>query len=337
MDARVLLDAPAEAGSRDARRIRDAGRDVAREAAHDAREDAPAENDASDAAPVPDAGMTKYDQNGGVTYATTQISVTAGSDTFTENVYIPSTPGPHPLVSFSPGLQQPAAAYTPYVERLASWGFVVLIRDDPGVLVTTTTVADDLTYVIATWLGAQNATSSSPLFGKVDLTKVGLAGHSRGGQGTLLAIEGGLAGKVVAWFGVDPVDASALPGQPTAGPTVGMIRIPTGFVGAQVSTQCSPADANYEILYSEVPSPSVAVTAVDASHTQFEDPASCVACGLCTPMGTANSAVVLGYSVRFLTAFFARELMGDASVGAAFQGAGGPGDIAAGLVTILSK
>jgi hypothetical protein len=47
---------------------------------------------------------------------------------------------------------------------------------------------------------------------------------------------------------------------------------------------------------------------------QLEDQASCSACGLCTPAGTADSAVVLAYAVRYMTAFFARELLGDARV-----------------------
>jgi hypothetical protein len=36
-------------------------------------------------------------------------------------------------------------------------------------------------------------------------------------------------------------------------------------------------------------------------------------------------------------AFFARELLGDASVGSAFQGAGIAHDVNAGLVTVESK
>ena len=54
-------------------------------------------------------------------------------------------------------------------------------------------------------------------------------------------------------------------------------------------------------------------------------------------MGTANQQVVLRYAVRYLTAFFARELLGDASVGKTFQGAGATADEAAGLVQITSK
>jgi hypothetical protein len=81
----------------------------------------------------------------------------------------------------------------------------------------------------------------------------------------------------------------------------------------------------------------VLITAVNASHTEFELQSACVDCGVCVPMGTANQQVVLAYAVRYLTAFFARELLGVASVGTTFQGAGGTADQAAGLVQITSK
>ena len=53
--------------------------------------------------------------------------------------------------------------------------------------------------------------------------------------------------------------------------------------------------------------------------------------------GTADASGVLTYSVRYLTAFFARELLGDKSVGNAFEGAGAAADVKAGLIQISSK
>ena len=51
----------------------------------------------------------------------------------------------------------------------------------------------------------------------------------------------------------------------------------------------------------------------------------------------SNPSTVLGYSVRYLAAFFARELLGDKSVGAAFEGAGATADVKAGLIEIAPK
>jgi hypothetical protein len=47
--------------------------------------------------------------------------------------------------------------------------------------------------------------------------------------------------------------------------------------------------------------------------------------------------MVLDDAIRYLTAFFARELLGDSSVGALFQGAGAPADEASGAITMVSK
>ena len=63
------------------------------------------------------------------------IHVDTGMRSFDEHVFIPSTPGPHPLVSVSPGLQQRSAAYVPYLRRLASHGIIAISHDDFGALV----------------------------------------------------------------------------------------------------------------------------------------------------------------------------------------------------------
>jgi hypothetical protein len=47
--------------------------------------------------------------------------------------------------------------------------------------------------------------------------------------------------------------------------------------------------------------------------------------------------VVLAYATHYFTAFFARELLGDAGVGAAFEGVNAAADVVAGRVVISSK
>ena len=282
-------------------------------------------------------GGAGYGADGPQAYTMTTASLNSGSDGFTVNLWIPGTAGAHPVVSFSPGLVQTSAPYFGYATRLASWGFVVLMRDDPGLLVSGDTVAADITYAVATWLPAQNTTSGSPLFGKVDLSHVGLAGHSRGGQATLDAAETGLHGKVQAWVGLDPVNTafSAGTAPSTNLPSIG---IPTTYLGAGVMTNCAPSGDDYQTLYAVSPSPSIAITVANASHTQFEDPSACPSCGsLCSPVGTANPQTVFDLAKKYLTAFFARELLGDASVGALFQGVGAATDEASGAITIVSK
>jgi hypothetical protein len=168
------------------------------------------------------------------------------------------------------------------------------------------------------------------------MTRVGLSGHSRGGKATLLAAENALMGKVKAWFGLDPVDVD-YQGTPGALPNIGTIGIPLGFAGATVSSNCSPANANYEVYYSAASPPAVAVTVEGAGHFDFLDQSKAIGEFLCTPEGTADPTTALNTAAHYLMSFFARELLGDSSVGPAFDGAGAQTDIAAGTIAVESK
>jgi hypothetical protein len=276
------------------------------------------------------AAQLDYDHDGAEPFSTSSATLTNAGRTFTENIYMPTSAGAHPAVSISPGLLQTSAAYAPFATRLASYGIAVLIRDDPGALTVTTDVEADVEYAVGTWM-------PTALAGKVDLTRVGLAGHSRGGKTTLLAAERGLKGKVVAWFGLDPVDTSALSGGAQARDTLATIGIPTVYLAAQVSSTCSPAADSSDMLFGLSPSPSVKIVAVNAGHTELQDQSACTECSLCTPAGTADPAVVLAYAVRYLAAFFARELLQATNVGATFEKVGAPADVAANRILLDAK
>lgn len=271
-------------------------------------------------------GASLYDSDGPEQYTTMQMTASGSGKSIPITVYVPSTAGARPLVVVSAGLQQPGAAYAPYAKRLASWGVIAVTRDDPGVLSQSSAVADDIAFIVGWLPGA--------LSGRVDTTKVGLAGHSRGGMASLLAAEGALEGKLSGFFGIDPVDNSG-----GAAMSLGTIAIPSVFLGettdgAGGSMQaCAPSDQNYDVLWHAAPSPSLEITAVGADHTQFEDPASCSFCTFCTK-GSADGATVLAYSTRYLMRFFARTLLGDPRIDATLNSAA---DVTAGLVQTQTK
>jgi hypothetical protein len=292
--------------------------------------DAPGTGD-DDAAVDTPPGSNAYDSDGTIAYTTMVEHLSNAGRSFDVTVYMPSTPEPHPVVGLACGSQQTADGYVPYGKRLASYGIAAVIANDAGALTNTIDVLTNFTYTMNTWM-------PSALAGQVDTTKLGLAGHSRGGAVSLLAAERDLKGTVVAWFGLDPVDNEfgMTPGA-FARDTLPMIGIPTTYLGASVTSNCAPTADSYPMLYPKSPSPSVLIVGVGAGHTQLEDPAGCSVCTICSPSGTADGNVVLAYSVRYFTAFFARELLGDSSVGETFDGAGGPSDSTAGRVMIMSK
>jgi dienelactone hydrolase len=293
-----------------------------------------------------------YGSDGSNSVEILSLSVPSPNGAFTTTAYIPSSSGPFPVVIFSPGFFQKGIAYAPYAKRLATWGIITLLRDDPNFfadesrsddlsrpdIVKTGAMADhmalDVAYEVTTWLRAANADPSSALYRKVDTKRIGLAGHSSGARIALVVGEA-LPGLIKGVFGLDPVDLSA---RAPARPKLTNIGIPIAFIGETTNRfSCAPGWFNYQTLYRAAASPAVAITAINADHTMFEDPAHCSRCWLCRPAGTADASQVLAYSVRYLTAFFARELLADVSVGGAFEGAGAAADVNAGLIEISSK
>ena len=115
------------------------------------------------------------------------------------------------------------------------------------------------------------------------------------------------------------------------------VRIAASIATIRVRPPSNPAADSYPLLYPKSPSPSALVVGKGAGHEQLEPVSSCTACGVCSPAGNADPNVVLAYSVRYLSAFFGRELLGDSGVGPAFEGAGAAADVAAGRVTVTSK
>jgi predicted dienelactone hydrolase len=118
-------------------------------------------------------------------------------------VYLPSAPkaAPAPVILFSPGLGGARDGYSYLARHWATRGYVTVVLQHPG--------SDDAVWkglprrklaaavkeamsvenfilrardvvAVLNQLGAWNRTASSPLSGRLDLTKVGMAGHSYG-------------------------------------------------------------------------------------------------------------------------------------------------------------
>ncbi|MEI7932475.1 MAG: alpha/beta hydrolase, partial [Alphaproteobacteria bacterium] len=86
-----------------------------------------------------------------------------------------------PVIVWSNGNRQTPDKYATMLDQLASNGFVVAAANSGNA----GTGAEPLACL--DYLTTQNTTAGSPYMGKLDLTKVGAAGHSQGGGGTLMA------------------------------------------------------------------------------------------------------------------------------------------------------
>ena len=89
--------------------------------------------------------------------------------------------GKAPVIIWGNGRGQDPTKYEPILADLASWGFVVAA-------VNTTNAGTGVEMIgCLDYLTAENGKAGEPMRGKLDLTKVGAAGHSMGGGGALNA------------------------------------------------------------------------------------------------------------------------------------------------------
>ena len=147
------------------------------------------------------------------------------------------------------------------------------------------------------WLvGAANKDPASSLYRKVDGDHIGLAGHSYGGQAALLAGEH-LHKRIKGVFGLDPVD---LPLGPQARDNLASIGVPVVFLGETTDSSFAsfaPSWSNYQMLYR--------YAASGADHTMLKIRQLL----LCWRLQGQADGLRLAYAIRYLTAFFARELL----------------------------
>ena len=116
-------------------------------------------------------------------WAVTTATVTVSSGTF--ELYYPTDLGAggvdHPIITWGNGTNATPANYPGLLNRLASWGFVVVAST------STATGSGDEVLAGANYLVSQNGDPSSVFYQRLDPSRVGAAGHSQGASGALNA------------------------------------------------------------------------------------------------------------------------------------------------------
>lgn len=229
-----------------------------------------------------------------------------------------------PLVLFLPGFQMRTAYYLPFLERLASHGFVVVRADPPSSLFDNDHVAMALDgQAVLDWA----LDASGPLGPSVDAAHVATSGHSNGGKiATMIAFADP---RVTAILGLDPVNGAGPFGYTEERPDivpemVEPLAIPMGFFGERVDATagiggqaCAPADQSFQTFYdAATSSPWVAAWEIPgASHVDFVfDRSACgLLCSVCRD-GEAEPAEVHGVVMTLGVAFLRLHFFGEAAM-----------------------
>ena len=244
----------------------------------------------------------------------------SGGLTLSTEVHLSQAPGARPLVVLRHGYTSYKENMVGWAEHLATRGFVGVsfTSRDPNTIDSATDGAD--MAAVTTWLLQRAADNASPLFGRIDTTRVAVGGHSAGGAAATVAAKQIAPQALVLIDTMDSPEAIAAAKDVTA-PTVATFAPANG---------CNENGDN-QTTFKTVAGPRFGVFVSDSSHCDGEDPIDVQGCGsFCGAPTVAHHASFLRYTTAFLEAY----LLCDASAYPYVNGATAKGD---GAVTILAE
>lgn len=227
-----------------------------------------------------------------------ELEVSQSGEDLTITLYHePGTLQAHaPAIVFLPGLMANVDQYESYAIALASQGFVVAVHEWYSPMTSDVELAHDA-KLISDWLIETQG---------IDLSRIGIAGHSMGAKDAILAASqyGGFA-SIVAIDPDDSGDVSAVRDY------VSKLISPLLLIGAEVAWKapsiCSPREENYQRFFEHSPAGTVELTLKDADHVQMLDDPERFGYTICR-CGTADSRQVHDVALKATVAFLMQHL-----------------------------
>ncbi|KAK9826744.1 hypothetical protein WJX81_004019 [Elliptochloris bilobata] len=234
---------------------------------------------------------------------------------------------PYPVVLFVSGFQARSHYYKAYAHFLASWGYVVVQYDAPWLRIIEDSTELAFLDGLLKKLRADSQAAASPLYQRLDLARLGVAGHSRGGK--LAALHFARDQRIAAAYLLDPVDNTARTPESEAYPSAvkALVRCgrAIGISGAAQTGNCNPKDSTSRAFYQAAGNGSWLLVPACSCHTGFLDAGlllnralDCLCCAACG-RGTASRQDTLALTRPALLAWLERRLRPDAPGGEAAQ------------------
>ena len=254
--------------------------------------------------------------SGPLTVRTTNLAACEQGNLVPLLIFAPDAPDRYPVVVFQHGFLTTNEAYSEVLRHLAGHGFVVVAPQmyEPGLaaLLGQPTAAEDaLTAAkVVDWLpaGLVAILGYTP-----ETSRLGLAGHSRGGKVAWLELVADPS-RAQAIAGVDPVDGTGGPlgnqARVVQGPFA--FSLPTLVIGTGLGGNCAPAGDNHEQFYAASASPAWHIVVPNAGHADMLDEATALAASSLCP-GGPDRAGMRRLTAGLLVAFFRGSLQGDAT------------------------
>ena len=216
-----------------------------------------------------------------------------------------------PIIMFSHGSCGLPAQSPFYVETLASWGFVVAAPPHPGnetidpscngqapsqEAYSYANRVADIRFVLDQLLAAAND-PASPFYRRIDPRRVGMSGHSFGGQTTLrvAAADARIKGAVAL--------APAAPSGIT-------VRTPTMIIGSELDSLV-PFDSEIQVAWAALAGPRYLVELLNTGHCAYALLCAPTLCGAGCEPGTLPLDEAHDLTLHYALPFFLKYVAGN--------------------------